>query len=97
MSDNGNQKVIWGFLAGFFAGVAAGVLLTTDERKEAARAKIDEANNFLRNDVGKRLEEGMEKMNELAKTTFDNINTYASKVIKKEVEELTDSSTEEKA
>lgn len=94
MSDNGNQKVIWGFLAGFFAGVAAGVILTTDERKEVARAKIDEANNFLRNDVGKRVEQGMEKINDLAKSTFENINTYATKVLKKDDEE---SSTEEKA
>jgi len=71
--DN-NNKAMWGFLAGFFAGITVGVLVSSDERKEAVRRKAEDLGKNISSDVSQRVEKGIATMNQIAKTALNNVS-----------------------
>jgi hypothetical protein len=83
-SMENNSKAIWGFVAGFFAGITVGILVTSDERKEKVRKQVEDLTKNLKQELSSNLEKGIDKLNDFAKSTFENIGEYADKVLKKD-------------
>jgi len=81
--DNGS-KLFFGFLTGVVAGFTAGILLSSDERKERVKKQVEDLSKNLRADLSVRLDEGLKKLNEITSSAVENVSEYANKLIQKD-------------